>query len=72
MKGESYRTHVLSSLDVHEIIRRVGLNNVMDALIDKIEHGFRNFDPEKTEIPIRSGFNYRQPHVGFGGMDAHS
>lgn len=57
-------TLVLSSQDVQRVVSQIGLNSIMDELIDQLEMGIRAFDPSWTEIPARSGFSYERPHSG--------
>ena len=36
----------------------------MDELIDRLDKAFRSFDPQRTKVPVRSGFNYSLPRSG--------
>lgn len=58
------KTLVLSASDIEEIVREVGIDDIMDALIVDMRIAFTNFDAEKTTIPTRSGFNYEHPQQG--------
>ncbi|WP_282123518.1 ornithine cyclodeaminase family protein [Algibacter mikhailovii] len=51
-------TIVLSAADVKLIVEKRTLNQLMDDLIFQLTEEFKNFNPSKTIIPIRSGFNY--------------
>jgi len=64
MKAISNVTHVLSSSDVQQIVRHVGLDKMMDSLIARLISAFRNFSPQATQIPARSGFHYEKPANG--------
>ncbi len=64
MKKVTNKTLVLSSEDVQEIVRKKGLDEVMDALIERLTAAVSSFNPDKTDIPARSGFNYESPKVG--------
>ncbi len=64
MNMKTNKTLVLSSNDVQEIVRQKGLNEVMDALIERLTNALEKFNPSKTIIPIRAGFNYKKPSVG--------
>ncbi len=64
MNERKGHTILLRASDVETIIREVGLDTVMDALIEKMDTTFRNYSKDKTDIPVRSGFNYTQPHTG--------
>lgn len=57
-------TLLLSPIDVQEIVRRVGVDALMGELTARLGAALAEFEPEKTEIPIRTGFNYRSPHFG--------
>lgn len=57
-------TLILGQDDLRQIVHRVGLNAVMDELIERLEEGFRNFDAALIEVPARSGFNYELPYTG--------
>ena len=58
------RTLVLSGQDVRKIVRRIGLDAVMDQLIDELEEAFRTHDATRAEIPVRDGFDYELPSPG--------
>lgn len=58
------KTLVLSAEDIEEIVRAVGIDEIMDELIDRMATAFKAYDPDQTIIPIRSGFNYQQPQQG--------
>ncbi|SEQ99149.1 ornithine cyclodeaminase [Hyunsoonleella jejuensis] len=51
-------TLILTSSDVNTIMMEHGFNRLMDDLINRLSLEFKNFDKEKSIIPIRSGFNY--------------
>ncbi|RME99848.1 MAG: ornithine cyclodeaminase family protein [Bacteroidetes bacterium] len=57
-------TLVLSSADIQQLVRKVGLDEFMDQLIDRLSAAMQQLDPTRTHIPKRSGFNYQQPHTG--------
>ncbi|MBL4709771.1 MAG: ornithine cyclodeaminase family protein [Flavobacteriales bacterium] len=58
------KTLVFSREDIHEIVKHVGLNQIMDELIHRLEIAIKSFDPSTIHIPIRSGFNYTKPDSG--------
>ncbi|BAO74619.1 ornithine cyclodeaminase family protein [Winogradskyella sp. PG-2] len=58
------KTLILSANDVNQILETYGLNRLMDTLIKRTTDHIRSYDPEKTEIPIRSGFNYENNDPG--------
>lgn len=55
---------ILDSNAVNKIITKIGLDRVMDDLISELEKALINFSKEETEVPIRSGFNYKKPFLG--------
>jgi len=61
---QSSKTLVLSSDDVQQTIIQLGLDTLMDQLIERINHAIKNLDAEKTQIPARSGFHYHHPALG--------
>ena len=55
---------LLTSADVRDLVRRVGIDVVMVELIERLDAAFATFDPEVTRIPTRSGFEYAYPAPG--------
>lgn len=64
MEKKSQRTLILSGNHVNEIVQKVGLDNLMDLLISKLNSAIETFNPKETVIPIRSGFNYKGENPG--------
>ncbi len=64
MTDPNNSTLVLSASDIAEIVRAVGIDDLMDTLISRMTTAFETFDPEQTVIPVRSGFNYETPVRG--------
>ena len=64
MGAKAHETLILSGSDISTLVGSTGLNVFMDALIRDLESAFSGFDPEITQIPIRSGFNYTEPASG--------
>ena len=60
----SLQTLILTVDDTRRIVEYVGLNALMDEMIARLTQAFEQFDPERTVVPVRSGFSYEQPHVG--------
>ena len=58
------RTTILTSDSVRDLVLQVGLDMLMDELIEQLMAAFVRFDPRATHIPIRSGFNYEEPSPG--------
>lgn len=67
------KTIILSADDVSLIVDKFGINELMDALIGRLKAAVKNFDASKTDIPIRSGFNYQTENPGLvEWMPVHS
>lgn len=64
MKMNMKKTLVLSKNDVQQILTHYGLNQLMDELIERTTLAIKNYDPNNTVIPARSGFNYEKPYTG--------
>ena len=58
------QTRLLSVDDVRLIVEQVGLDHLMDQMIDRLTQALANFDPTETIVPVRTGFSYEKPHVG--------
>jgi len=58
------QTTILTASDVREIVVRVGLDALMDETIARLTEAFTSFDPAKTIIPTRDGFQYDSPDMG--------
>lgn len=58
------KTLVLSSLDIQEILRHFGVDWTMMTLVKRLRIAIDNYDPQKSSIPIRSGFHYEKPEPG--------
>ena len=59
MLQNQLKTTILSGNDVSQIVEQYGIDNLMDSLISRLNIAVKDFDPSKTDIPIRSGFNYK-------------
>lgn len=57
-------TLLLSHRDLQEVVKRVGIDLLMDDLIDRLMTALASFDEQKTEIPVRAGFHYESPVNG--------
>jgi len=58
------KTLVLSSSDIEKIVTEVGINEIMDSLINRMIVAFEDYDPKYITIPIRAGFHYNEPQQG--------
>ncbi len=64
MLQKQEKTLILSADDVSLIVEKFGINRLMDSLISRLKTAVKNFDATKTDIPIRSGFNYQSENPG--------
>lgn len=64
MPLQKEKTLILSGDDVIRIVEKFGIDHLMDSLIERLTNAVQNFDTSKTEIPIRSGFNYQTENPG--------
>ena len=58
------KTTILSDRELQELVGRVGIDSLMDELIEKLTQAFASYDPRRMEIPVRTGFYYHQPAMG--------
>jgi ornithine cyclodeaminase/alanine dehydrogenase-like protein (mu-crystallin family) len=58
------KTTLLTMDDISLIVRRVGIDRLMDELIERLELVFRRYQAQEMNIPARSGFFYSQPEEG--------
>jgi ornithine cyclodeaminase/alanine dehydrogenase-like protein (mu-crystallin family) len=54
-------TLILDAASLQQLVVQVGVDRLMDDLIDRLHQGFREYDPNVTEIPQRTGFHYEDP-----------
>jgi ornithine cyclodeaminase/alanine dehydrogenase-like protein (mu-crystallin family) len=64
MNKNNLPTLVLNADDIEKIVSEVGIDELMDKLIEEMTNAFINYNSEITKIPIRSGFNYQKPNTG--------
>jgi ornithine cyclodeaminase len=57
-------TTIYSVDDLRRIIRRVGLDRLMDEIIEEMTVACRQFDETHSNVPVRDGFHYHSPNVG--------
>ena len=50
--------------DIKRATDVVGLDTMMDQIIERLQSAFETYNPEKIEVPARSGFHYDSPHTG--------
>src|SRR5688500_13707641 len=64
MSANKNKTFVLTSSDIHEILRHFGVDWTMMTLVEHLEIAINNYNSQKLTIPIRSGFHYEKPEPG--------
>ncbi|MGI9612287.1 MAG: ornithine cyclodeaminase family protein [Acidimicrobiales bacterium] len=57
-------TKIIGLGDVADVVRTVGLDALMDELIDRLDVALTSFDPDLTETHDRTGFHYERPSLG--------
>ncbi|MBX2817785.1 MAG: ornithine cyclodeaminase family protein [Saprospiraceae bacterium] len=62
--NQDRKTLLLEAKDIHSIISKVGVDRLMDELIEELRTALFDFDPKELHIPKRDGFNYTLPAAG--------
>ena len=57
-------TRILDTAALRAIVDDVGLDSLMDEMIERLRTGFRRFDPEQVTAIDRTGFWYEKPALG--------
>jgi len=57
-------TLVITSRDLNEIVKRIGVNQLMDELLVSLEDALRHLDHAQTQVVPRHGFSYDRPNPG--------
>ena len=57
-------TRVIGAGDLARIVGRVGVDELLDELIDRLEQALQRHDEEITTTFDRAGFHYRKPDLG--------
>lgn len=57
-------TRVLGEQEIRRLVAAVGLHTLMDETIAALDRTLARFDPARTELRKREGFQYQQPHPG--------
>lgn len=57
-------TKIFGTDDIKRATDVIGLDAIMDQIIDRLHRAFETYDPEKIEVPARSGFHYDSPQTG--------
>lgn len=58
------KTLILTAADIRRLVLTVGLDALMDAMIDRLEAALRCYDAEQTAVYPRRGFAYTEPSTG--------
>ncbi|MFW2405976.1 MAG: ornithine cyclodeaminase family protein [Gammaproteobacteria bacterium] len=58
------KTLLLSSRDIANVVRAVGIDNLMDHVIEGIAGACRDYDDARFEVPVRDGFSYSGESTG--------
>jgi ornithine cyclodeaminase/alanine dehydrogenase-like protein (mu-crystallin family) len=58
------KTLLLTVDHIRTIAQKVGLNMLMDEMIQRLMAAFQDYNPEDTVIPARAGFAYSAPNAG--------
>lgn len=58
------KTLLVSHRDLRQLVASVGIDALMDEMIDRFTAALVAFDPAVSDIPIRTGFNYEGPTPG--------
>lgn len=58
------KTRIVARADVASIVAAVGVNALMDEMIDRLTRAIRDFDGTRTLVHPRNGFHYTEPDVG--------
>ncbi len=58
------KTRIVAREHVARIVDEVGLDALMDEIIDRITTAIREFDGSRTLVRARDGFQYTEPDVG--------
>lgn len=58
------KTRIVARQHVSEIVATVGLDTLMDEMIEGITTAVREFDGDRTFVRARDGFHYTEPDVG--------
>ena len=61
---QQIETQIFATDDVREIVRHVGIDRLMDAIIESLASTLETFDDEHYQVPARDGFHYQNPHMG--------
>lgn len=58
------KTRIVRSQDIAKLVSRVGLDELMDRMIQRLDEACTEFDAARIDVRPRDGFNYTVPHTG--------
>lgn len=58
------KTTILSVHDIRTIVRHMGLDQLMDTAITRLQVACRDYEQNRFQIPVRDGFEYALPQMG--------
>lgn len=58
------KTRILDRHHIARIVDDVGLDALMDQMIERVEAAILDFDPTRTLVRPRDGFHYDEPNIG--------
>ena len=61
---KAMKTKILAIDDLRRIVTTVGIDKLMDELIERLKDAFLQYDPARVSVPTREGFFYSQPVPG--------
>lgn len=62
--GASLRTMIVARDDIATIVDAVGLDTLMDEMIERYAEAINTFDDTRTHVRTRDGFHYSEPDMG--------
>ena len=57
-------TRIFGTEDIRRLTDAIGLDAMMDQMIDRQQAAFEAYDELSHEVPVRSGFHYESPNPG--------
>ena len=57
-------SHLLEAADMRTLIEKVGIDQLMDDLIDRLVETIKAYDPAIAQVPPRNGVHYLKPEWG--------
>lgn len=58
------RTTILTAKDLARVVAHVGLDGLMDQMIQGLSDALLSYDEDALATPVRDGFDYTVPHSG--------